>query len=314
MHHHKKSAPPTPGRPAPAAVLEARLEQAGAAADALRQVLLDLAAACQQLRDQLPVPNPPASAAYPNDAAPRPPRAESPDPAPDQLPRARKIAAAETAAHRQRLAELNRERLQWLRDHGASAPQIAATETAARREQIDLQIAAARYDADQIQADLDRRKARPSNADTTAAADAPRSARAQSSPATHAARAPDDAAAPAPTPRHRALRADPENQARFARESSELATQRALADQMEMDQRKAALLHLPVAMEHGPNGNTVLNFGQLAEATGKTNAQIEGLLKGILDHHYQLQNVILTLQSQFNTLQHQLQSQGFNRL
>jgi len=302
MNHHKKSAPPNPGHPA-AAALEARLAQAGAAADALRQVLLDLAAACQQLREQLPVLNPPATNSIPNPnpnaAAPQPPPAESPAPAPDQLPRARKIAAAETAAHRQRLAELNRDRLQWLRTHGASAAQIAATQATARREQIDLQIAATRQDAAQLQADLDRRKARPSHADTLA---------------TPAARPPDDAAATAPTPRPRSLRADPENQARIARESSALATQRALADQMELDQRKANLLHLPVALEPGPHGNTVLNFGQLAEATGKTNAQIEGLLKGLLDHHYQLQNVILTLQSQFNTLQHQLQAQGFNRL
>ena len=304
MNHHKKSAPPNPGHPA-AAALEARLAQAGAAADALRQVLLDLAAACQQLRNQLPVPNPTNTTnstefnANPNAAAPQPPPAESPDPAPDQLPRARKIAAVESAAHRQRLAELNRDRLQWLRTHGASAAQIAATEETARREQIDLQIAAARQDAAQLQADLDRRKARPSHADTLA---------------TPAARLPDAAAATAPTPRPRAPRADSENQSRIARESSALATQRALADQMELDQHKANLLHLPVALEPGPHGNTVLNFGQLAEATGKTNAQIEGLLKGILDHHYQLQNVILTLQSQFNTLQHQLQAQGFNRL
>jgi hypothetical protein len=309
MHHHKKSPFPTPGHPASgsASALEARLEQAGAAADALRQILLDLAAACQQLRDQLPVPTPSptphptateSNAKYP---AAVPPPAATPDPAVDpavdQLQRDRKIAAADTAAHRQRLAELNRDRLQWLRSHGAAADQIDAAEENGRRDLNDLQIAAARQSANQIQADLDRRQARPFAANPTPAANPPG----------------DDPAA-APGARRPTLRADADNQARIAREFAALATGRALADQLELDQRKAGLLHLPVAMESGPNGNTVLNLGQLAAATGKTNAQIEGLLKGLLDHHYQLQNVILTLQSQLNTLQHQLQAQSFNRL
>jgi hypothetical protein len=76
-----------------------------------------------------------------------------------------------------------------------------------------------------------------------------------------------------------------ENSARITQEQNEVQTKTAVLGQNQTDQAKEDILHSPA-------GRLPYTFEQLAKATGRSNEQIETLLKNIIEHHTSLNAVL----------------------
>jgi len=224
----------------------------------------------------------------------------------------REVAAAETAAHRKRLEELDKEAIAWMRAHGASPEAIAQAEEARRRELAAAEAAPAHRSMDQRQSGFDvtyqaenERKAQAGAALKPANLDKPGATGALSGPALNegvsqtrqkelgdamsekersqkaleaASRAVTDAAhekTVTEAGRESVASAGRKNAGRSTTGTEEVRTQTAVQSQTERGEVAEVILRTQA-------GRLPYAFEQLASATGKTHAQIEAILRQIL--------------------------------
>lgn len=252
---------------------------------------------------------------------------EGRDPLAAQLKLIQEVSAAHTAAHLKRVQELQAEQILRMKAQGATESQIRVQAEANRRENEGIQNTSEHEAQERIQHDIDERKkiqpglvaaAKGTAAKATAAQqqleqahqahqDA-RHAGAQDAAEKKAKAAAVDAAAAEDAARIAKEKARA-NQDKISTETTGLGAAKRRQAEQEMDQEKQAMLNTPAAME----SNQLITLGQLAQETGKTYQQIEGLLQGILDHHYQLQATIDTLWTQLQTLKQQQQANGYGQ-
>jgi hypothetical protein len=241
------------------------------------------------------------------------------DPAATRLRQIQEISAAQTGAYVQELEALQKIQIAWLKAHPAqfSPDEIASAQESNRREIESVKDAAANQSIAQIRDDLFRRQQRQSDYDDAVAAEIGRVYRAVDAlaQANRDKRGATDADAGGVLDRkisaaqseklaaeaalQRARSAGTANAAAITRERAAVATATGVETAKEAGHQYLDLLNTQA-------GKMQLTLGQLMVATGKTHEQSEAILKGILDHHLNLINVLNQLAAQFVAQQQQM--------